>query len=204
MNYYLKKYKDKYIEEKGSKGNMSKYSNGKIYKILNSIDNEVYVGSTIEPLCKRMWKHRFSSKTRSHYMLYQHMSKLGKEHFYIELIENYPCNNKEELEAKEGQWIRQIGTLNDKIAGRSKKQWGIDNHERRMEQAKQYRDAHKEERKEYDKKRYEQNKEEISKKASEQIMCECGSSISIRNRLRHLRSKKHEQLMEQLCNNEPN
>ena len=177
---------------------MSNYSNGKIYKILNSTDNEVYVGSTIEPLCKRMWKHRHDSKRRGQGKLYEHMNELGLEHFYIELIEAYKCNSEEELFAKEGEWIRRVGTLNMNIAGRTKQQWEADDYERRMKQMKTHRDNHKGERKEYDEKRYEQNKDEINQKASEQIMCECGSSISIRNRLRHLRSKKHKQLMEQL------
>ena len=177
---------------------MSNYSNGKIYKVLNSIDNEVYVGSTIEPICKRMWKHRYDSKRRVQYKLYEHMNKLGLEHFYIELIEAYKCNSKEELLAKEGEWIRRVGTLNKQIAGRTKQQWEADEHERRMKQMKEYREQHEKELKEYFKKRYEQNKDEINQRASEQIMCECGSSISIRNRPRHLRSKKHKQLMEQL------
>ena len=34
----------------------------KIYKILNTIDDNVYVGSTTEPLCKRMWKHKWDVK----------------------------------------------------------------------------------------------------------------------------------------------
>ena len=177
---------------------MSKYENGKIYKILNSVDGEVYVGSTTEPLCKRMYKHRHDSTTRTHYVLYQHMGKLGRDNFYIELIENYKCSSKEELLAKEGEWIRNIGTLNTKIAGRTKKQWEQDNHEIRKVQATIYRDGHKEERKEYDKKRYEQNKDEINKQRSVKITCQCGVDISLRNRLRHLKSDKHKQLMEQL------
>ena len=177
---------------------MSKYANGKIYKILTSVDDEVYVGSTIEPLSKRMYKHRHDRKTRTHYPLYQHMNSIGCEQFYIELIEPYNCNNKEELLAKEGEWIRRIGTLNDKIAGRTKKQWGEDNRDLIKQQSKIYRDSHKEERKLYDKQRYEQNKEKLSKQMAATITCQCGVDISLRNRLRHLKSPKHKQLMEQL------
>ena len=32
-----------------------------MYKILNTIDNGVYVGSTVESLCKIMYKHRHDS-----------------------------------------------------------------------------------------------------------------------------------------------
>ena len=45
--------------------------------------------------------------------------KYGFDNFYIELIENYPCECKEEMAAREGYWIRQIGTLNATVAGRT-------------------------------------------------------------------------------------
>ena len=101
---------------------MTDYSKAKIYKLLNSVDDEVYGGSTVEPLCKRMWKHRHDSERRPNYTLYKHMQKLGKDIFYIEVVETAPCANKEDLLAKEGEWIRTIGTLNSRVAGRRKKQ----------------------------------------------------------------------------------
>ena len=174
---------------------MPNYTESKIYKILNTIDNEVYVGSTIEPLSKRMYKHRHDSERRPQYKLYEHMQRLGKSNFYIELIETYPCKSKEELLAKEGEWIRNIATLNDRVAGRNKKQWETDNHDRRMQQAKEYREAHKEERKQYDKQRYENDKEEMNKHIRETIICECGASVSRGNILRHRNSPKHAKLM---------
>ena len=98
---------------------MPDYQNGKIYKILNNVDDEIYVGSTIETLGQRMSKHRYSMKKRPHYKLYKHMHELDVEHFYIELIENYPCNDVYELRAREGYYIREIGTLNKNVAGRT-------------------------------------------------------------------------------------
>ena len=117
----------------------SKYQKGKIYKILNSIDDEVYVGSTIESLSKRMAKHRAKCNTKTSYKIYHHMAKHGKEHFYIELIAHYPCETKEELVAKEGEWIRNIGTLNQIVAGRSKKDWYEDNKKEHLEKMATYR-----------------------------------------------------------------
>ena len=46
--------------------------------------------------------------------LYDEMRRLGKEHFYIELIETYPCGNKDELVAKHQCYIRERGTLNNR------------------------------------------------------------------------------------------
>ena len=54
------------------------YKNGKIYKILNTITDDVYVGSTCQPLSKRMAKHRETINTRKgHTLLYTKMKELG-------------------------------------------------------------------------------------------------------------------------------
>ena len=37
---------------------MPNYNNGKIYKIVNNIDNMIYIGSTTTKLCYRMEIHR--------------------------------------------------------------------------------------------------------------------------------------------------
>ena len=56
---------------------MPDYSKGKIYKILNTIDYETYVGSTIETLGQRMAKHRLYVKKREIFKIYKHMHELG-------------------------------------------------------------------------------------------------------------------------------
>ena len=38
------------------------YKNGKIYQILNNVNDAVYVGSTTQPLCKRLYNHKQNSK----------------------------------------------------------------------------------------------------------------------------------------------
>jgi len=108
---------------------MPDYAKGKIYKILNNVDDEVYVGSTIETLSQRMSRHRRLVITRPQIQIYQHMTLVGADNFYIELIENYNCSCIEELRAREGYHIRQIGTLNKNIAGRSKNEYAMDTQE---------------------------------------------------------------------------
>ena len=100
------------------------YKNGKIYQILNNVNDDVYVGSTTQLLCKRFYCHKSHSDTlfRKH-KLSELMRTIGKNNCYIELIENYPCNTKEELIAREGHYIRERATLNHTIAGRTKKEW---------------------------------------------------------------------------------
>ena len=51
------------------------YSKPKIYKIINDIDDYVYIGSTTEKLSSRMAKHRFEIK-RYNGRIYQHMRKI--------------------------------------------------------------------------------------------------------------------------------
>jgi hypothetical protein len=46
-------------------------------------------------------------------LIYKEMRRLGQEHFYIELIENYPCASKEELVSKMQFYIRERGALNN-------------------------------------------------------------------------------------------
>ena len=79
---------------------MPDYSKGKIYKILNSSDDEIYVGSTVETLGQRMAKHRSYMTKHPHLKSYKHVHDLGVNNFYIELIENFPCKDIYELRAR--------------------------------------------------------------------------------------------------------
>ena len=131
----------------------NKYKNGKIYKIFNTINDEIYVGSTIQSLSHRMIKHKDDVKnTTNNYKttICKLMQELGVEHFYIELIEAFPCESKEELNAREGVWVKAMGTVNKHIPGRT-----------HAESNKAYRDAHKEQIKEYRKQYITDNEEHI-------------------------------------------
>ena len=39
------------------------YSKAKIYQIINDVSDDIYIGSTCQPLSKRMAEHRTSMKT---------------------------------------------------------------------------------------------------------------------------------------------
>ena len=145
--------------------NTKDYQNGKIYTIRNHIDDEVYVGSTCQPLSKRMAVHRDDMKreTKCDRKVYKHMNELGINNFYIELYEKYPCNNCEELTKREGQIIREIGTLNIKIEGRTIQEYREDNKDKN----KAYREANKETISEQKKQWREANKETLSEKRKE-------------------------------------
>ena len=83
------------------------YKNGEIYCIRNNVDNDMYIGSTCSALSKRMSGHRTDMKLRpkTGSKLYQRMEEIGLDKFYIELLLEYPSENKEQLQAKEGEYM---------------------------------------------------------------------------------------------------
>ena len=160
------------------------FSKAKIYKITNDYNDDVYVGSTCNTLAKRFSDHKSSSKKEGKILLYKLIQDIGFERFRIQLIEDYPCSDKYELRQREGYFIRQMGTLNKQVAGRTKKEYY-------MEFKEEKQDHKKEVQKEY----YEQNKDVTNEKRTEKISCECGSIIMKCNLLRHTKNNKHLALM---------
>ena len=97
------------------------YDKAKVYKLVDDISDDIYVGSTCQPLSKQMAEHRASIRSNrdNHVKLYQKMNEIGIEHFRIKLRKYCPCENIEQLRAIEGEYIREMGTLNSQIAGRT-------------------------------------------------------------------------------------
>ena len=132
-----------------------RYQRGKIYTVrCYDDDTSIYVGSTIQPLSARMASHRCDKNCS----LYQYVNG-NLKNWYIELYEEYPCDNKELLEKREGEVTRLIGNINKQIAGRTIKEWKDDNKEQLKEKAKEYYQKNKEEKKEYSKIYFNNNKE---------------------------------------------
>ena len=133
---------------------MPDYQNGKIYTIRCRSDNTlIYVGSTIATLSRRLAEHRSTSK-RSNQKLYQSVNG-NWDDWYIELYEVYSCENKEQLNKREGEITREIGNLNYQIAGRTNKEWYNDNKEKKKKYYEDNKEKITEQKKEY----YEKNKE---------------------------------------------
>jgi len=80
---------------------MTKYTDGKIYKIVNNVDNEIYVGSTITSLSRRKGQHKINSKKNENRKLCKHCNSIGWKNVSIVLIERYPCDTKKELMQRE-------------------------------------------------------------------------------------------------------
>ena len=177
---------------------MVDYKNGKVYKILNTITDDVYVGSTCQSLSKRMANHRGSinSNSKGHRQLYEKMKKLGVGNFYIELIEECPCDNIEQLNAAEGKYIRELSTLNQRVEGRSRTQYEKDRKEQKVAYDKEYYQTNMETKKEMSKLYYQENRECIKEKRKiyfqEKHTCLiCGGRYTISHKQAHLRTNKH-------------
>ena len=72
---------------------MTKYNQGKIYKITSPSSPKIYIGSTTNALCKRMAEHRQDAKRK--FGGGQELIKFGDA--IITLIKYAPCETKEEL-----------------------------------------------------------------------------------------------------------
>jgi tagatose-1,6-bisphosphate aldolase len=125
---------------------MPNYQNGKIYTIRSYQTEKFYIGSTCEILSKRLYQH---SKKKN-----ECKSKeiINYGDAYIELLELYPCNNKDELNKREGELIRdhKDQCCNRNIPFRTKKEYYQDNYNK----IKEYRNLNKEKNKEYQKEYY--------------------------------------------------
>ena len=80
---------------------MSEYQNGKIYAIYSNNCINYYIGATIKTLEIRFNQHKNEKSN-------QCTSKLiiNNLNSYIKLLENYPCNNRNELLKRESEWIK--------------------------------------------------------------------------------------------------
>lgn len=163
---------------------MPDYSKSKIYCIRSHQIDKIYIGSTTLSLVSRLGEHRRALKFYTEGKGKNHHTKsfeiLKYDDFYIELIENYPCNNKEELTKREYQMIRENNCVN-KLKGiyTNIQDWREQNKEHIKEYSKNYEEKRREERK-------------------EKIKCECGCYISKCNITTHLKTKKHINEMERV------
>ena len=188
---------------------MDRYKNGKIYKIVDVGFNKCYYGSTTEPLSKRMERHRKDYKeylqngknyTRSLGIFCEY----GVENCKILLVEDFPCETKEQLLRREGEYIRNNECVNKQIAGRTSKEYYQDNNDTLRqksniyykentkacnERSKQYYESHRDETIEYKKQWYKQNKERHHQKNKEYRQSH-KEEIALKNKERYEQNKE--------------
>jgi len=189
---------------------MVDYTKSKIYKIVCNITGLTYYGSTVNPISKRISQHRSNFKT-DRGTCSSRQVLVGGNYDYS-LVEEFSCENKDQLHRRERYYIENNECVNKEIPGRTKKEF--------LEYQKEYREQNKNKFLEYQKEYYEQNKDKIleyreknrdtllaqrkeyreqnrdkiSIKAKIKVTCECGSVIV--KLARHKRSKKHQAYLE--------
>ena len=113
---------------------MPEYSQGKIYKLVDSDDICLYVGSTVQSLDLRLYGHKYAYVYGVNLPLYRYIRSLGENGWVgisIHLVCEAPCNTLDELRQIEGGYIRLLKPIcNRVIAGRDSKQYYIDNKDR--------------------------------------------------------------------------
>ena len=153
---------------------INKYHSGKIYVIRSYQTNNYYIGSTTQPLHKRLYEHR--ALYRNDYRSTKSYEIIQYDDNYIELLEEYRCETKQQLNKREGELIREHhdNCVNKNIPGRTPKEWITDN----IEKIKIIQ-----------KKSYDKNGKDRNIKTK--ITCECGGHYVKRNFKIHSLTNKH-------------
>jgi hypothetical protein len=100
---------------------MPNYQKGKIYKLWSPSKNLVYYGSTVQTISLRLLGHLSKKKDKTYNC--SSFVILDCDDYKIELVEEYPCNNRQELMKKEGEYIKNNDCVNKYIAGRTKMEY---------------------------------------------------------------------------------
>jgi hypothetical protein len=181
--------------EINNNNNNNRYAGGKIYTIRSHQTDKFYIGSTCLPLHKRLWLHRrdYNLFVKGKFHNISSFDIIKFDDHYIELLENFNCNNKEELTKKEGDLIRQYKNeiVNIKIEGRTLKEYREDNKDVLNQKRKQYNQDNKDKIKIYQKEYREDNKDTLNQKH----ICECGGKFTKKYKSIHLKTNKHIEFM---------
>jgi len=170
---------------------MPDYNKAKIYRI--SAGDLTYYGSTTQPLCNRMGSHRDDFRTgkgcASALVLQQDPEAK------IVLVEDFPCENREQLNAREQHYIETQPCVNKYKAytGLTEAEYNAQYRQENAEAIKarmsQYRQENAEAIKAYQAQYRQENAERINQKHT----CECGGCYIRHNKAKHERTKKHQE-----------
>jgi len=177
------------------------YKNGKIYRVVCSETDRQYIGSTCSTLVKRLYGHKL-----------KHNRASCKDFIdpKIFLIEDFPCDRKDQLLSRERfymesmecvnmirpivtkeekkQKIKEYREKNKEQLNQKYKEWCEKNAEKLKIQKKEWNENNKDKIKKIADKYRENNKERRTQKFD----CECGGTYSYTDKARHKKTKKHQ------------
>jgi predicted GIY-YIG superfamily endonuclease len=155
---------------------MPDYQQAKIYKLVCSETNKIYIGSTVQKLNRRRSSHIHQSQKYK-------CSSVSFINPTIHLLEDYPCNTKKELEERERYFIDNNDCVNKTIPTRTMKEWKESNKDKISIHNKTY-------------KLKNQSKLDIYNKSF--FVCDCGCKVRRDNKYNHLKTVKHLKLLESI------
>ena len=82
----------------------SRYQRGKIYKLVNTVDDFIYIGSTCLPLAGRFYNHKKEAKKKP-LPCHRHFNTIGWDNVRIVLIENVVAEDRNQLIQREQYYI---------------------------------------------------------------------------------------------------
>ena len=138
---------------------MINYANGKIYFLMCSVTKKMYIGSTCYTLKQRLTKHLCGKNTTCSHILIKPT---------IHLLQNFPCETKEQLLWKEREYYQNMECIN--------KQVPILSNEEKKVYVYNYNKIYKKE-----------NRERLYKK----YVCPCGGRYTHQNKPTHDKNKTH-------------
>jgi hypothetical protein len=145
---------------------MEKLKVGKIYKIVDNTNGNIYIGSTTEKLNQRLSKHKcdYKSYLNGKDRNCTSFEIIKNNNYRIELIKYIIYKDRIELLQRERYYIENNECININIPSRTDKEY------------RNNKEYYKEYKKEYSKIKYD---------------CECGSSICQYQKQRHFKTLKH-------------
>jgi hypothetical protein len=174
---------------------MVNYQNGKIYKIENNVNNDVYIGSTAKQyLSQRMQTHKsnyvaFTKGLHTKSTVFDMFGNVGFNNCQIVLIESFPCNSKDELHARETHYIKNTICMNKVLANGSPINKDtllkVDDPNLTSKQRRDLKSRHKHE-------------VALKAKKNEKFDCECGGKYTKSHQSLHRKSIKHMNYVENL------
>jgi DNA repair exonuclease SbcCD ATPase subunit len=140
------------------------------YKIVCNDSGLIYVGSTIQPIERRLKHHEYDYKRylENKYHFVTSFTIIEKNNYTIHLIDSVECVDRKQRDMIEALYILNENCVNRNQPGRDDKQYRQDNKEKRKqylqdnkEKIKEYRQDNKEKIKEYQQQYRQDNKEKI-------------------------------------------
>lgn len=167
---------------------MPNYGNGKTYFIWNTTAPvyKLYIGSTVSTLKHRLTQHEYEFEHQRNQCESHRLLAMGN--YDIQLLENYPCENKQQLEDREAEYIiaNWDSCVNKQVPGAIRRAGGIKKYDKQRDKNPE----RKEYKKQYNQRYNKKNAEKIAAWQGQIIECHlCGSMCSRGNIARHRQTK---------------